>query len=253
MLAGMDRHLTIVTGASRGLGAALARQRLAPGALVLGISRGRHPTLEADAAAAGASALQWQADLADALPVAERLRAWLAAQGPVASATLINNAGVVGEPAPAAEVPLATLQQALRAGLEATVLLSAAFLAATAGWPGPRRILNISSGLGRWAMAGSAVYCSAKAGMDHFSRAIALEEAKQPHGARIVSIAPGVIDTEMQAQLRGADAQRFPEQARFAALHAQGQLVSADDCARALLARLERADFGTEVVADIRS
>ena len=67
----------------------------------------------------------------------------------------------------------------LRIDLEATVLLSAAFLDATRGWRGDRRILNISSGLGRRAMASSAVYCAAKAGMDHLTRSLALEEARE--------------------------------------------------------------------------
>ena len=185
---------------------------------------------------------------------AERLTRWLGgfASNRVASATLVNNAGVVGLPAPLGRVPLAEISHAMRAGLEATLLLTASFLASTEAWTGPRRVLNISSGLGRRAMAGSATYCAAKAGMDHMSRALALEEATRPNGARIVSMAPGVIDTDMQAELRGADAGAFPEQARFAALHAQGQLSSAADCARALLARLHRADFGHEPTADIR-
>ncbi len=246
--------LFIVTGSSRGLGAALVARLLQPGHQVLGIARRHNPGLQASADAAGVPLAQWTADLANTQPVAERLAAWLAGfdGAAVASATLVNNAGVVGLPATLGAVPLATLTLAMRAGLEAPLLLTGAFLAATSGWAGPRRVLNISSGLGRRAMAGSAAYCAAKAGMDHFSRAVALEEAARPNGARIVSMAPGVIDTDMQAELRGADAAAFPEQARFAALKTQGQLSSADDCARALLARLARADFGQEVVADIR-
>jgi NAD(P)-dependent dehydrogenase (short-subunit alcohol dehydrogenase family) len=246
--------LYIVTGSSRGLGAGFIGQLLQPGHHLLGIARGDNPALQARADAAGVALTQWRADLADAQPVAERLAGWLAGfdGARVASVTLINNAGVVGLPASLDLVPAATLALAMRAGLEAPLLLTAAFLAATRGWTGQRRVLNISSGLGRRAMAGSAAYCAAKAGMDHFSRAVALEQAALPNGARIVSMAPGVIDTDMQAELRGADAGAFPERERFAAFQAQGLLVSADDCARALLARLQRADFGTEVVADIR-
>lgn len=246
--------LTIVTGSSRGLGAALVAQLLQPGHALLGIARSHNTALQAQADAAGAPLTQWTADLADPQPVAARLAQWLAGfdGAALASATLVNNAGVVGLPATLGQVPAATLSLALRAGLEAPLLLTGAFLAATSGWAGVRKVLNISSGLGRRAMAGSAAYCAAKAGMDHFSRAVALEEAARPNGARIVSLAPGVIDTDMQAELRGADAAAFPEQARFAALHAQGQLTSAADCARTLLARLARADFGQDVVADIR-
>ena len=246
--------LYIVTGSSRGLGAALTGQLLLPGHVVLGIARRSNPALQAAADAAGVPLTQWTADLADPQPVAERLATWLAGFDgtAVSSANLINNAGVAGLPAPLGQVPMPLLSLAMRAGLEAPVLLTGAFLAATASWSGPRRVLNISSGLGRRAMAGTAAYCAAKAGMDHYSRAVALEEAARPNGARIVSMAPGVVDTDMQAELRGADVTAFPEKARFAALHAQGQLTSPADCARALLLRLHRADFGQEPVADIR-
>lgn len=248
-------HLSIVTGSSRGLGAALVARLLAPEQRVLGLARQRNPALDALAAQRGAALEQWTLDLADAVGAAERLAQWLNSLSPreVASATLINNAGLLGRAAPLAEVAPATLSLALRAGLEAALLLTAVFLDGTRDWPVPRRVMNISSGLGRRAMAGSAAYCAAKAGMDHFSRCVALEEAARPNGARIVSIAPGVIDTDMQAELRGADPALFPERARFAQLHAEGALLSADDCAARLLARLARADFGTETITDIRS
>ena len=250
----MTTHLTIITGASRGLGAALVAQRLLPGHRVLGIARHANATLQTQANAAGVQFEQWTADLADAAPVAQQLQAWLAGfdGANVRSVSLINNAGVVGALAPLDRVPLAELVNALRVGLEAALLLSAAFLDGTRDWPAARRLLNISSGLGRNAMAGSAAYCAAKAGMDHFSRALALEQAQSPNPARVVSMAPGVIDTEMQAQLRDSDAALFPERARFVALQAGGLLMRPADCAAKLLARLERADFGQQPVADIR-
>ena len=254
MLRAMTQHLTLITGSSRGLGAALVAQRLLPGHTVLGMARQTNPALQAQADAAGIRFEQWPLDLADATVAASRLQDWLAGLDGAAfnSATLINNAGVVGRLAPLDQVPLATLSQALRVGLEAALLLSAAFLHATCDWPGARRVLNISSGLGRFAMAGSAAYCAAKAGMDHFSRALALEQAALANPARVVSMAPGVIDTDMQAELRASDAALFPERARFVQLQTDGALVSPQVCAQRLLARLERADFGQTVVADIR-
>ena len=137
-------------------------------------------------------------------------------------------------------------------GLEAPLLLMSAFLDATRHWSGSRRVLNISSGLGRQAMAGSAAYCAAKAGMDHCTRAVALEQAVQPNPALVVSMAPGVIDTDMQAELRASDAALFPERARFVALQTQGQLLTPAACAARVLALLDRADFGTQTITDIR-
>lgn len=250
----MSRHLYIVTGASRGMGLAIARQLLAPEHRLLCLARRTSDELAEAARAAGAPCEQWAQDLALPVEAAARLEAWLQAQaaGGFSSATLINNAGVVPPPGALADSAASDLSNALRVGLEAPLLLTAAFLRASSSWTAARRVLNISSGLGRRAMAGSAAYCAAKAGMDHYSRAVALEEAQHPNGARIVSLAPGVIDTDMQMQLRSADAARFPERERFVQLQTQGQLSSPADAAAKVLAYLARADFGSNPVADVR-
>jgi benzil reductase ((S)-benzoin forming) len=238
-------HLSIVTGASRGLGLAVAQQLLARGEQVLGIAR------KAPAAPPGHWSF-WSADLADARALAARLEAWLAEQHGVASATLINNAGVVSQPAPLGSLAGDAIANDLRVGLEAPALLTAAFLRATAGWTVPRKIVLVSSGLGRRAMAGSAIYCAAKAGMDHLARAVALEEAERGNGARIVSLAPGIIDTDMQLTLRSADRALFPEGARFAEFKSSGSLDSPDTAATKLVRYLDRPDFGSNPVGDVR-
>ncbi len=243
----MKPALTILTGASRGLGLAMATQLLQRGDRLLTMSR-RAPPLDNPALTA------WTLDLADSAPATARLADWLAGIDPasVSSVTLINNAGVVSQLGPLADSSAADLSNALRVGLEAPLLLSAAFLRATAAWAVPRKLLFISSGLGRRAMAGSASYCAAKAGMDHLARAIALEEAARPNGARVVSLAPGVIDTDMQVQLRNADPAAFPERERFVGLKTGGQLDSPDAAAAKVLAVLQRADFGSQPVGDVR-
>ncbi len=244
------RPLTIVTGASRGLGLELARQLLDRGERVLTLQRAPEPGLED-----GSGRLeQWACDLADPQPVAQRLADWIRSFRPesVRSLTLINNAAALSTLADLGAVGRDELSRALRVGLEAPLLLSSAFLQASAGWALPRRLLHVSSGLGRRAMAGSGVYCAAKAGLDHLSRCIALEEAGKRHGARSVSIAPGVIDTDMQRELRSADPTAFAARSQFVALKEEGRLDSPQSCARKLLAYLERPDFGSQPVADIR-
>jgi NAD(P)-dependent dehydrogenase (short-subunit alcohol dehydrogenase family) len=232
----------------------MAEQLLAPGQRLLCISRQADPTLAARAREAGAELEQWQQDLAEPAAAAARLSVWLQALAANAfdSATLINNAGTIARPRPLSQAVAAELAHALRVGLEAPMLLTSAFLAATQGWRAERRVLNISSGLGRSAMASQAPYCAAKAGMDHFSRAVALEEAALGGGAKIVSLAPGVIDTDMQVQLRGAEAEMFPDRARFERLKAQGQLDAPAAAAAKVLAYLAREDFGSQPVGDVR-
>lgn len=248
-------HLTLITGASRGLGRAMAEQLLQQaGHMVLGISRRQDPQLAELATKAGAELIQWEQDLSDPVAASAHVSAWLGSLDGqrFGSVTLINNAGTVGNPAPLASAVGAELSQALRIGLEAPMLLTAAFLGATREWRGARKVLNISSGLGRNAMGSQAPYCAAKAGMDHFSRAVALEEAAAPNGARIVSLAPGVIDTDMQVQLRGASAENFPDRARFERLKNDGMLDSPETAAAKVLKYLARADFGSNPVADVR-
>ncbi len=243
------RPLTIVTGTSRGLGLALTRRLLERGDRVLALARS--DTDPGDAPRDAFTA--WRADLADATAVAARLETWLGAQAATATAaTLIHNAGVLATPAPLAAQAADELRDVLRVGIEAPLLLTSAFLRATAAWRVPRKVVFVSSGLGRRAMAGSAAYCAAKAGLDHLARALALEEAANEHGARVASVAPGVIETDMQRRLRGADPRLFPERERFVELARSGAVATANDAAARLIASIDREDFGANPIADVR-
>ncbi len=250
----MTQHLTIITGASRGMGAAMAAQLLTAGHQLLCISRQTSPALQALASSGGSTLEQWSQDLAQAEEAATRLEQWLGGFTPshFASATLINNAAMISSIGALRDADAPDLVRALRVGLEAPMLLSASFLRATQGWSASRKLLNISSGLGRRAMAAQAGYCAVKAGMDHFTRCVALDEASQPNGAKACSLAPGVIDTDMQTQLRSADAAAFPDQANFIGMKEKGQLASPEDAAAKVLAYLARPDFGSNPVGDVR-
>jgi benzil reductase ((S)-benzoin forming) len=250
----MSQHLTILTGASRGMGFAMAEQLLAAGHDLLCISRNHSDALGLRASAAGRRCEQWPQDLTRAEAAAVRLESWLASRdaGAFASVTLINNAGMLPRIAPLAAIPAADLADAMRVDLEAPMLLTSAFLRATRSWTAIRKVLNISSGLGRRAMASQAPYCAAKAGMDHFTRCVALEEADRPNGAKVCSLAPGVIDTDMQIQLRSADARQFPDIGNFIGMKDKGALATPAQAAAKVLAFLARPDFGSKPVADVR-
>lgn len=251
--------LVVLTGASRGLGAALARQLLGPGLTLLCVSRHVDNELAALARASGTHLEQWVQDLSDPVEAAERLGLWLhSLHAPaLASATLINNAGMLPAALPLHGLDAQAIARTLSVNLSTPLALTSVFLRQTqawvdAGWRGPRKVLNVSSGLGQRAMAAQTAYCASKAGLDHATRCLALEQAG-PLGARLVSLAPGVIDTDMQAQLRSGDPHAFPDQSGFAALHAKGQLSSSAEAARRLLAYLERPDFGAQAVDAARA
>ena len=232
----------------------MASKLLRPGNTVLCVSRKTSEVLAREASTSGATLLQWTQDLAHGAVAGARLNQWLREQSTAgfSSAVLINNAGMIPGIGPLSEADAGDLHRALHVGLEAPMQLTAAFLMATERWPARRKVLNISSGLGRQPMASQAAYCAAKAGLDHFTRCVALEEAIKPNGAAICSLAPGVIDTDMQTQLRQADASAFPDKETFMGLKDKGLLSSPEEAAGRVLAYLARADFGKHPVADVR-
>lgn len=238
----------IVTGHSRGLGAAITDCLLARGMAVLGLSRSRR----AEVAGKTVPGLtEVVIDLADP----RALLAWLG--GPAlrdfyaeaAPALLINNAGLLQPIGPAGSADNAALAQALSANTVAPLVLTNAFIAAT-GDGRERRILHVSSGAARQPYAGWSAYCAAKAALDHHARTVALEGLP---GLRIASIAPGVVDTGMQAEIRASSAGQFPLRDRFVAMQQAGQLSTPAAAAGRLVDYLLADGFGAEPVTDIRN
>ncbi|MGL6071487.1 SDR family NAD(P)-dependent oxidoreductase [Craterilacuibacter sp.] len=241
----------LLTGASRGLGAALARALASANTDLICIARHSDDTL---ALPTGARLIWIEADLTDSALlelVAERALAALG-HGPFASLTLINNAGMVAPMAPCGRYPAAEVATALALNTLAPMLLSNAFLAWAAGKSKDVRLLNISSGAAVSAIPGWSVYGASKAAIDQFSRCVAAEQGLLADGARVAALYPGVIDTDMQGDIRASDADDFPNRARFDALKAEGGLSSPGNAAARITAYLNSAAFGREPVADIR-
>src|SRR6185312_8923555 len=101
---------------------------------LLCISRKTHAALEERAAQSGVACEQWPQDLARAASVAARLETWLQSKsrGDMESVTLINNAALLTTVAPLSHIALQELEDAIRVNLEAPLLLTSAFLRATA-------------------------------------------------------------------------------------------------------------------------
>ncbi|WP_026131914.1 SDR family oxidoreductase [Pandoraea sp. B-6] len=248
----MSQTIAILTGASRGLGAALARGLLAPGTHLVTLARRTDDDLAALASAQGATLEQVAVDLADAnaaAQVAERIFAALPRDA--SRYLLINNAGTVNPVANAAALTdPAAIGAAFALNVTAVMLLTARFLAATQGLAAKRQIVNISSGAGRNPTAGWSVYCATKAALDMYTRVVNAEHRE--HGVQAVSLAPGVVDTGMQETIRGSSVESFPALARFQDLKASGKLSSPDAVAQRILALTERDDFGQTEIDDIR-
>lgn len=246
-------HCYVVTGASRGLGLGLARAVAARGGQLVALAR--HESAELAALGAGLPGYRFVAlDLADGArvaEVAEELFGSLAALD-WDGAYLVNNAGVVEPVAPAGRCDDAELLRCIAVDLAASMQLCNAFVRHFEARRGDRRIVNVSSGAGRNPYPGWSAYCAAKAGLDMYSRCVGLEQAARPDGIRIAAIAPGIVDTGMQADIRRHGADDFPLVERFQAYHADGALSDPDDCGARLLAALHGDRVGFGELLDLR-
>ena len=238
----------IVTGHTRGLGAAIAAHLLARRVRVLGIARHENAEL---ASRHGGALAEVRLDLADSAAVEQWLASgalarWLGAAG---VALLVNNAGVVQPVGPLEAQDVSLVSRAVAVNVAAALMLSAAFVTAARD-ASDRRILHVSSGAGSRAYAGWSVYCATKAALDHHARAVALDRTP---GLRISSVAPGTVDTDMQAEIRETTDEKFPQRQRFVALKREGRLRSPDEAGRAVVEALLSGEFGREPVVDLRA
>jgi benzil reductase ((S)-benzoin forming) len=237
----------IVTGHSRGLGASLAAELLSRNIAVLGVSRSRNAALSQRFPD---TLEQAELDLASSADV----EAWLASEtlrgflNGAQTVLLINNAGMLQPVGPLESQDVAAIARAVSLNV-ATPLMFAAALAAASSGAAERRIAHVSSGAARNAYPGWSIYCATKAALDHHARAVATDGSPS---LRICSVAPGVIDTDMQAEIRGAEIDHFPLREKFEALKRDGQLASPEQSAKKFIDYLLSDAYGKASVADIR-
>jgi benzil reductase ((S)-benzoin forming) len=240
-------HYYLITGASQGLGRALAQALLErPNTHVLGISR--HATIEHPR-------YQHQPlDLSDIEAVEHNLSKIFLARPDAQSITLINNAGTLGEIGYVGELPNEHFQFVFDLNVVAPAMLMNTFLSTYGNLGGiPRTILNISSGAAQRPVDGWAAYGASKAALNSLAETAQKEQDLRGTGVRIWALSPGVVDTAMQAHIRTAEVAQFSEQEKFAGLHAEGQLQSPEDVAIRTLEWLEQPLLPTQVVMRLNS
>jgi NAD(P)-dependent dehydrogenase (short-subunit alcohol dehydrogenase family) len=224
-------HAAIVTGVSRGLGAALAETLLARGFAVLGIGRSTPSRLGGPGYAFARFDLEEVERVDNALAPAF---AALAQTRP-ASICLVNNAALAGPVGTLGKLGAGEIASSLEVNLAAVVALTNLFCRVFSDSALPRRVVNVSSGAAQTALAGESVYCVAKAGMEMLTRVLAAEQ-----GGRLQSIAvrPGVIDTDMQAFVRSQPPDVLPSVELFKGFHRDGRLMAPAVVAAKIVERL---------------
>lgn len=240
-MAQLTRSLVWISGASSGIGAALAASVPFEDALVVDISR-RGGT-------AGTEHLR--ADLADpdswplvADDFARRAEAFTGDR-----VVFVHNAGTLEPMVPAAAADPAAYRRNVLLNSAAPQILGQAFLRAVDRLVCERHLVMLSSGAARTPYEGWTGYGAGKAAVDQWVRAAGLEQARRAVPCRVVAVAPGVVDTAMQRHIR--ESTGFPRAERFRDLHASGGLADPADAARGIWSLLGR-DLPNGAVVDLR-
>lgn len=233
---GPSEHAAIVTGVSRGLGAALGGELLERGFTVFGIGRVNNPALTGD------RYRFLQFDLADAAHIETTVALAfedLNERRPT-SVCLLNNAATVRPVGTLGRLTADEITSALTVNLAAAVTLANTFCRVFINAATTRRVINVSSGAAEYALPGEAVYCVAKAGIEMLTRTLAAEQ--QAPTFRAITVRPGVIDTDMQLFARSQKPEVFPSVELFKGFHREGRLVAPSVVASKIVTRLVVGD-----------
>lgn len=199
--------VAVVTGASSGIGRALARRLAQRGSvLALGRDQSRLDSLARE----HTNILPWRVDITQAAERASVLDA--VSQTGESISVLVHAAATVIPLGGLTTLNLSTWQQCLQTNVEAPIFLTQALLGAM----GSTRILHISSGLAHQPMLGLSAYCVSKAAF--WMAYECLKREFENKSIRIASMEPGIVDTAMQSYLRAQSSELLPEKQMFCEL-----------------------------------
>lgn len=208
--------LALITGGSRGLGQALVAHYQSTGWIVREFSRHGQGSPHCDL------------DLSQPGHIDQSLRDALMGMelSALTDLVIIHNAGQL---TPLKAIPLLEpdeIQQHLTMNLIGPIEFISRCLTLFGSVPCRKHLVNISSGAAIKGHPGWSLYCTAKAGMENFIRALRLEQADKPHPFVAFNFGPHVMDTQMQSQIRTASPDACPERERFIRFHEEGRLLS---------------------------
>ncbi len=227
----MDPQTYVVTGASKGLGRALALALASDGHPVFALAR---TSTELDGigdllASLAPGSRSIECDLSD--PTSVATAACLISEQTTFVAGLVHNAGAIAPVKPMDKVDASDWARCIQVNLVGVQDLTQRIYSLLGGEQ-QSRITVISSGASMRPIGSWSAYCVSKAGLDMWSRCMA--EEGRANNISSISIAPGVVDTSMQKEIRSVPSEDFPSLKTFIDLHENGHLASSETVASQL-------------------
>jgi len=217
--------IVIITGGSKGLGLGLANTYHKNGYQVISISRSKIEKLY--------TIDQYQCDLSKTDTIENVLKEIFSHldKNNTTNLTLINNAGDLGTVNTLENLSPSEISYTIQVNLIAPLVLNSLFIKLSEKWNCKKQIFNISSGAAINPYESWSMYCSSKAGVDMMTKVVSKEQKDLNNGVSIVSIYPGIVDTDMQTAARNTPKENFKSVQRFIDFHEQGELLSPKEVA----------------------
>lgn len=231
------KKILIITGASRGIGLGIAKAYRAKGFEVFNISRKTNPQLNK----LGISQLSLDLYRIEQIEdIFNQIFSILKADE-ISKITLINNAGTLGHIGPLSQWNNEELMLTLQLNTVVPMICSKFFIQHCQNWCAEKSIINISSGAAQKPYYGWSGYCTSKAAINMFTQTLALEQTD----FKILAIAPGVVDTDMQTQIRQSKVENFKDIERFITLKKNGKLFEINEVGEKIYSMDNRAEISS--------
>lgn len=238
-------NIVIITGGSKGIGKALAEKYAQEHYKVFSLARS---IADVD------KATQIPVDLSNLSETTKAFTMLLDSleNEDISSLTLINNAGRLGTIANLENISTEDIAMTIQLNTTTPLVLSSMFIEFSKNVSCKKSIINISSGAGVNAYAGWSVYCNSKASIDMLTKSIHEEQKELKNGVQSYGIRPGVVDTNMQTQIRSTDEENFKLKQRFVDLKDNNQLYTTQFVAKTIFNFVTKSKLISGKTIDIR-
>lgn len=242
----MERIL-IITGGSKGLGLGLAKEYHSNGYRVISISRSKINKFY--------SVEQYQCDVNNVSQIEETMSEIFSHldKSQTFTITFINNAGNLGTVNTLEHINSSEISYTIGVNLVAPLVMTSLFIKYTKGWNAKKQIFNISSGAAVNAYESWGMYCSSKAGIDMMTKVVSKEQKDIKNGVSVVSIYPGIVDTDMQALARNTPKENFKSVQRFIDFYEHGDLFSPKQVAEKIYTLDSSGELKNGRIVDVRN